>query len=291
MTCPADITASATSGASATVSFSTPAATGGVAPVTVSCAPAPGSTFPVGATTVRCTATAANGATASCSFAVNVTPPAPRLSRTRVLAFGDSLTAGEVSAPSMSSSGYDSLWQTLVLVPQASYPTQLEMLLRARYTQQASATTVTNAGQSGESAVNGARRFPGVVANARPEVVLLLAGANDLSLGQTAIQPTVQAVNAMATEARFRNARVFIATMTPPRPGSRGLSASLVQSYNSGLAQVARGEGAVLVDLHAALLSNVNTYIGADGLHPTEAGYRRMAEAFFDAIRQDLEVR
>lgn len=250
--------------------------------------------FPVGATAVRCTATAANGATGSCSFTVNVTPPAARLSRTRFLAFGDSLTAGEVTVPSTASSdaGADSLWQTLIVLPQASYPTQLEMLLRARYTQQLATTTVANAGRSGESAVEGARRFPDIVANSRPEVVLLLEGANDLALGQTAMQPAVQAVNAMAREARFRNARVFIATLPPPRSsGNRALSSSLVQSYNAALVQVARGEGAVLVDLYAALLSNVNTYIGVDGLHPTEAGYRRMAEAFFDAIRQDLEIR
>lgn len=183
-------------------------------------------------------------------------------------------------------------FQTLMLVPQASYPTQLEMLLRGRYAQQSSSIGVTNAGRPSESAADGARRFPDVVASLRPEVVLLLDGANDLALGQTAVNPAVQAVNSMAREARFRNARVFIATLTPPRPGgSRTLSASIVQSYNAGLANVARGEGAMLVDLYSALLSSVSTYIGVDGLHPTEAGYRRMAEALFDAIRQDLEVR
>jgi lysophospholipase L1-like esterase len=31
--------------------------------------------------------------------------------------------------------------------------------------------------------------------------------------------------------------------------------------------------------------------IGADGLHPTEAGYRRIADVFLSAIRGALEVR
>jgi lysophospholipase L1-like esterase len=30
--------------------------------------------------------------------------------------------------------------------------------------------------------------------------------------------------------------------------------------------------------------------IGSDGLHPTEAGYRRIAELFFAAIRTALQV-
>jgi lysophospholipase L1-like esterase len=29
--------------------------------------------------------------------------------------------------------------------------------------------------------------------------------------------------------------------------------------------------------------------IGADGLHPTAAGYSKIAETFFDAIKQRLE--
>jgi lysophospholipase L1-like esterase len=47
----------------------------------------------------------------------------------------------------------------------------------------------------------------------------------------------------------------------------------------------------VLVDIHAGLSEDPARYIGIDGLHPTEAGYRRMAELFFDAIRGDLETR
>jgi lysophospholipase L1-like esterase len=265
-----------------------------VAPVSVSCTPASGTQFPVGTTSVRCTATAGNGETGSCTFSVTVSAP-PRLSRTRLLAFGDSLTEGELTVPVSQATGegasaYPSFG--LRVVPEASYPTQLQSLLRARYTAQASSIAVTNAGRSGERATDGALRLPDLAANLRPEVVLLLAGANDLAgLGNAGVSSAVLAVEAMAKEARFRNARVFIAAMTPPRPGQRALAASLVQTYNARLQAITRGEGAVFVDLYSALLENVNVYIGVDGLHPTEAGYRRMAEAFFDAIRQDLEVR
>jgi lysophospholipase L1-like esterase len=42
---------------------------------------------------------------------------------------------------------------------------------------------------------------------------------------------------------------------------------------------------------HAALLPGVDSYIGIDGLHPTEIGYRRMAETFYAAVVSDLEVK
>ena len=48
-------------------------------------------------------------------------------------------------------------------------------------------------------------------------------------------------------------------------------------------------EGATFVDLYNAMLPEAATLIGSDGLHPTEAGYRRIADLFFAAIRAQLE--
>jgi hypothetical protein len=69
---PADVTAEATGPEGATVAFSAPQATDRVGPVTVTCSPASGSVFPLGATTVTCTATDASGNTATTSFTVHV---------------------------------------------------------------------------------------------------------------------------------------------------------------------------------------------------------------------------
>jgi lysophospholipase L1-like esterase len=151
---------------------------------------------------------------------------------------------------------------------------------------------MTNAGKPGEWAVAGAERIPGVLTSVRPEVVLLLEGYNDPLEFSSGMNAAVSAIDTMAKEARFRGARVFIASLTPGRPGgSHAIAPSLVMSYNSRLRTVAEGERAVFVDLFGALSSDVNTYIGIDGLHPTEAGYRRMADTFFAAIRADLEVK
>jgi lysophospholipase L1-like esterase len=39
------------------------------------------------------------------------------------------------------------------------------------------------------------------------------------------------------------------------------------------------------------MLPEAGSLIGSDGLHPTEAGYRRIADVFFAAIKRELEER
>ncbi len=76
ITCPANQTAvaaaSCTPATGKVVNYPAPAATDNCPGVTASCSPASGSTFPVGTTTVTCTATDASGNTATCSFTVTV---------------------------------------------------------------------------------------------------------------------------------------------------------------------------------------------------------------------------
>jgi lysophospholipase L1-like esterase len=51
---------------------------------------------------------------------------------------------------------------------------------------------------------------------------------------------------------------------------------------------MALARGAVFVDVYAAW-GNRSGLMGADGIHPTEAGYEVIAQTFFDAIRKALE--
>lgn len=296
--CPPSQTAASPGGNPVSVSYPAPTTSGGavgangVSLATVVCTPSSASLFPVGTTDVRCTATGA-GETASCSFAVTVTPPIPRLSRTRFLAFGDSMTSGEVSQATLARLGDGAPNYRLIVIPAASYPTQLLTRLRARYTAQTAALDVINAGKPGEWAEDGAVRLPGVLSVSRPEVVLLLEGLNELSaLGPSGVQRATLAIDAMAKEVRNRGLRLFLATLPPTRStGPRALPASLIQSLNSQIRATATGEGAVLVDLHGALLTDVTRFIGPDGAHPTEAGYQKIADTFLSAIRADLELR
>jgi hypothetical protein len=59
----------------AIVTYPSPTATDNCPGVTAACSPPSGSVFPLGTTTVTCTATDASGNTASCSFTVTVVPP------------------------------------------------------------------------------------------------------------------------------------------------------------------------------------------------------------------------
>jgi lysophospholipase L1-like esterase len=215
--------------------------------------------------------------------------PTPRLSLTRFLAFGDSFTAGEVTNP-VSVTPTATIGK-LVLVPFASYPTVLEARLRTTYPSQAILIGVTNAGVASERILDGAARFPSVYDGARPEVVLIQEGANGLP--QVGPDISTGVMRTMVQHAKAGGSRVFVGSMLPQVVGRpRGTTpVSELLAYNNTLQLMSQQEGVVYVDLYNQMLPDAATLIGTDGLHPTEAGYRRIAELFLNAIKTVLEVR
>ena len=215
-------------------------------------------------------------------------PSAPRISRTRFLAFGDSFTAGEVTNPTSGSGGSIT---KLIVIPSASYPAVLQGRLQATYTLQASSIVVANAGEPNERILDGAQRFPGAYDATRPEVVLLMEGVNGLPGVGPDISTGVMRI--MVQHAKAGGSRVFVGSMIPQVPGRpRGNTpTSELLAYNATLRLMSQQEGIVFVDLYTAMLADAATLVGSDGLHPTEAGYRRIAELFFTAVRSELEER
>ena len=137
-------------------------------------------------------------------------------------------------------------------------------------------------------------RFTGAFAADAPDVVVLLEGYNDFKAATddaTGIANAAAGIAELAGEARRRGARVFICTLSPGRPGRIQIPDSAIQAINDRFRQIARGEGAVLIDLYGALLPDVNGNVSIDGLHLTPLGYRRVAETVSAAIRADLEIR
>jgi lysophospholipase L1-like esterase len=267
----------------APVTYALPESRKGQGTVSVACTPPSGTTFPVGVTQAECVATDSLSRTGSCTFSVTVAGP-PRLRRTRIMAFGDSLTEG---ATILSNDPY-----AIVHPPETAYPTVLRQLLSARYTDQA--TTVFNRGAVGEQAFRALPRFIATFVADSPDVVVLMEGYNDVKVADNdvvGIANAIAGITELAGEARRRGARVFICTLAPGRPGRGQIQTSALEFINDRLRQVARNEGAVLVDVFSALVPDVNANVSIDGLHLTPLGYRRVAETVFAAIRADLEIR
>lgn len=276
--CPAPQTAESLGGATV-VSYPSPDTTGGKDPLSVACAPASGSAFALGESLVVCTVTDAIQRSASCPFTVTVVPPAPRLSITRVVAFGDSITEGKFADGSMSSS---------------PYPLKLQSALGSRYTAQT--VTVVNSGRSGERTADGLARLPRVLAEEVPDVVLLIEGVNDISSGDpSTVQPMIDGLRLMARLGRYSGAQVMLATLLPQRagpgtPSTRNGALPLLNQANDQIRRAAALEGVILVDLFEGLGGTPDPWIGSDNLHPNDTGYQKIADVFFDAIRLRFEA-
>jgi lysophospholipase L1-like esterase len=268
--------------APSTISYGAPVVTGGVAPVATTCTIASGAAFPSGMSDIICTATDAQQRSAQCVFHVSVNVTA-RLQGVVFLAFGDSLTDGEVTTTAMTVQDVQR---------ENSYPTVLQTLLRQRYPSQASDIVVTNGGESGKNAGSDEDRLTTLVNATNPSAVLLLEGANDVNNG-VASATILQSLRADIARA-YRNSsvkKVFLATLPPQVPGRfRAFNPDGVVDLNDAIRAAAPANQAVLVDLYAALYPQRETLIGIDGLHPTVDGYKAMAETFRAAISQVFEV-
>ena len=291
LTCVEGITRSTINAGGITLDFDTPPVTAGQGTVNVTCSPGSGSSFPIGATEVTCTATDSLSRTDTCSFNVTVNK-LPVLSKTRYLAFGDSITAGEVTFPVGSSLIGAAASTKQVVVPSAAYPNVLLNTLRGRYAAQAGLMEVFNYGLGGEKVATARNRFVSALNATRPEVLLLLEGANDIPLGEDGAASTAaNEIRIWVADAKARGIRVFLATPVPGRPGSKTIQPILLLDYANRMRRVAEQESITLVDLYTLMLPDAQRYIGVDGLHPNEAGYARMADLFFQAIQTAFEVR
>ncbi|MGC4880334.1 cellulose binding domain-containing protein [Micromonospora sp. DT43] len=113
-----------------------------------------------------------------------------------------------------------------------------------------------------------------------PRTVLLHIGTNDM-YGDTSGAPARLATLVDRITNTAPNADVFVATIIPKSGAD-----SQVRGYNSAIpgivqSRAAAGKHVHLVDMYRALtLSDL-----ADGVHPNATGYRKMAVAWYDALR------
>ena len=281
--CPVDLTVTSHTGTAVAVSYPTPVASSANPPATVSCSPAPDSEFPIGTTTVACSAMDSVGQ-ATCSFRVEVTRPTSRLRFTRFVAFGDSITMGFLRDPTE----HTVEAQPLFVSPVENYPYLLEQMLRERYGN--SEIVVLNRGVGGETLLEGQERIESVLSADNPEVILILEGYNDVHSIPTS--DARSALRAIARTSQVAGVEVVLATLfqvSDDREDSRPGSQDAIASLNVQIRRLAStlGLGGV-ADLEAAFGRN-STLLGTDGLHPNPAGYQRIAEVMRDEIVRRFE--
>jgi len=142
-----------------------------------------------------------------------------------------------------------------------------------------------NRGISGQTTAQMLLRFRQDVIALRPALVVILAGTNDIA-GNTG--PASQAMiednlHSMAELAQAHGIKVVLSSVLPVsaypwRPGLQ--PAASVRALNAALKRYADHQRLVYLDYHAALGNadgGLDKALADDGVHPTPAGYAKMA--------------
>lgn len=183
--------------------------------------------------------------------------------RPRIVAFGDSLTAG------------------LGVGPNESYPAQLQRRLDAlgyRY-------RVINAGVSGDTTAGGLRRVPWIL-NSKPDLVILELGAND-GLRGLSVDQTRNNLRQIIQRVQQAGATVVLAGMKLPPNYGRDYIASFESIYPA----LAKEYRLPLIPFFLEGVGGSPVLNQADGIHPTKKGYELVVEHVLKALTPLLEPR
>jgi lysophospholipase L1-like esterase len=177
------------------------------------------------------------------------TPQLPALSDGAVIvAFGDSLTYGTGAGQGQ------------------SYPEVLSGLL---------GRAVINAGIPGERSDEGLARLPAMLAEYQPDLLLLCYGGNDF-LQKSGEEQTARNLAQMVQLARAQGGNVVLIGV--PKPGVFLSSADFYQDIAARFKLPFDGE------ILPGILGN--NRLKSDLVHPNAAGYRKLAEALAELLRQ-----
>lgn len=187
------------------------------------------------------------------------------------MAFGDSITLGDAAIGD--GNGYRQILQTM---------------LRSHF----GAGTVVNDAADGTRSDFGAQRIGSSLASVQPAFTLILYGTNDWNDSACNTIPcfTTSSLRSMVQQVNRARAHAFLATITPSNTGydSRAPASrnDWIDAQNEIIKQIAEEEGAVLVDLNAAIKKTGMPYssLFVDHLHPTASTYQLLAQTWFDSI-------
>jgi len=190
------------------------------------------------------------------------TPAPPAQTLPKIVAFGDSLTAGYGLAPS------------------ESYPALLQKMLDAdgyRY-------EVVNAGVSGDTSAGGLRRIDWALDAGEVRFVILELGANDFLRGQP-VAETKKNLAAIIERAESRGARVLLAGMYTTTNAGRDYQREIDEAFKS----LTREHEVTLIPFFLEGVAGRAELNLDDGIHPNAEGTRVVAATVYKHLRPLLE--
>jgi acyl-CoA thioesterase-1 len=181
----------------------------------------------------------------------------------RIVAFGDSLTAG------------------LGVNRDDSYPAQLQRrLIELDYRYR-----VINAGVSGETTAGGLRRVPWVLGS-KPDVVILELGGND-GLRGLSLEQTKHNLSRIIEQLRQAGTTIILAGMKlPPNYGQ-----DYIRGFESIYPDLARRYDLAFIPFFLEGVAASAALNQADGIHPTREGYRIVVEQVLQVLGPVLRAR
>jgi acyl-CoA thioesterase-1 len=196
------------------------------------------------------------------------TAPAPAPSQTpaetvpKIVAFGDSLTAG------------------YGLSQQESYPALLQKMLDAdgfKY-------EVVNAGVSGDTSAGGVRRIDWSLDAGGVRFVILELGANDFLRGQP-VSETKKNLSEIIKRAKSRDAQVLLAGMLTTTNTGRNYEVEISDAFKS----LASENDVVLIPFFLEGVAGIDRLNQQDRIHPNAEGTRIVAATVYRYLKPLLE--
>jgi lysophospholipase L1-like esterase len=181
------------------------------------------------------------------------------------MAFGDSITRGDGGTA-------------------GGYPADLQNRLAQHF----GGAFVNNRGADSTNSFEGVERVRRNL-NSRPAYTLILYGTNDWNAPECQDNPnchTVDNLRLIVQNVKLFRSLPFLATIPPSNPTMNPESRNKwVADVNNLVRPMAQQQGAFLVDVEKAFLAQGNlSSLFSDHVHPNDAGYRLIAQTFFEAI-------
>lgn len=187
--------------------------------------------------------------------------PAAPPARPRIVALGDSLTAG------------------YGLLENQSYPALLQEHIDA----EGYGFEVVNAGVSGDTSAGGLRRLDWAL-EGNVRVLIVALGAND-GLRGLSVDEMQENLTAIIQRARERNVVVILAGMEAPPNYGPEYAAAFRQAYR----EVAQRERVLFLPFLLDKVAGQSALNQRDGIHPNELGARVVADTVWTVLRPLLD--